>query len=365
MKTQRVHAKLLFLIFGGALALALLVIGGFQLIEFSDSVAFCGVLCHQVMEPEYTAYQNSPHSRVLCIDCHVGPGTDYFVRSKITGIPLVFSTIFDTYERPIPVPVRNLRPARETCEQCHRPERFAGDMVRTHTTFANDEANTKRTDTRIMYVGGGGPAARNIHWHIAADVYYLALDEQRQDIIWTGVDQGDGTFKEYFLTDKAGEVTQERLDEEKRLMDCIDCHNRATHIFRSPDELTNESLNQGLIDPSLPFIKREIVSVLDPVNPSLETAYGRLENIREFYRTNYPQVLAEKGDAIDQAINEGKNIARLTTFPHMMVTWETYPSQLGHQESPGCFRCHGKLTAREGSAVIDANCTLCHAQINP
>jgi hypothetical protein len=365
MKTQRVHAKLIFLIFGGALSLALLIIGGFQLIEFSDSVAFCGVLCHKVMKPEYTAYQVSPHSRVLCVSCHVGPGTDYFVRAKITGIPLVFATLTGNYEKPIPVPVRNLRPARETCEQCHRPERFAGDLVKTHTTFAKDEANTKKVDTRIIYVGGGGPGARNIHWHIAAQVYYLSLDEQRQDIVWAGVDQGNGTVKEYVLPEKSGEVTQERLDTEKRLMDCIDCHNRATHIFRSPDELADESMDRGLIDTGLPFIKREIVAALDPPNPSLEQAYSRVENIREFYKTNYPDVFAQKGGAIEQAINEGKNIAYLTTFPEMKVTWQTYPNNIGHQKSPGCFRCHGKLTAKDGGNIINANCNLCHSQINP
>ncbi len=146
--------KLLFLIFAGAISIILLVVGGYQLIEFTDSTGFCGRLCHTVMYPEYTVYQASPHSRVLCAGCHVGPGAGYLVKSKLAGVPLIFATITGDYHRPIPAPVHSLRPARETCEQCHRPERFTGDFVVQHTTYAPDEKNTSSTDTRILRVGG-------------------------------------------------------------------------------------------------------------------------------------------------------------------------------------------------------------------
>ena len=165
---RRHKEKLLFLMFAGATGIVLLVMGGYQLVEFTDSTAFCGQLCHEVMYPEYTAYQSSPHSRVTCAECHVGSGADYLVRSKISGIPLIISTLTGSYDRPIETPVRNLRPARETCEECHRPERFSGDIVRVHTTYASDEANTTKTDTRILRVGGGeDEVAKDIHWHTA------------------------------------------------------------------------------------------------------------------------------------------------------------------------------------------------------
>src|SRR4030042_1583637 len=166
---KRHREKLLFLMFAGAIGIILLVLGGYQLMEFMDSTAFCGRLCHQVMYPEYTTYQASPHSRVSCSECHVGSGADYLVKSKLSGIPLIFATISGTYDRPIPTPVENLRPARETCEQCHRPEKFAGDLVRVHTTYETDEANTEKVDTRVLRVGGGeSDIARDIHWHLAA-----------------------------------------------------------------------------------------------------------------------------------------------------------------------------------------------------
>jgi nitrate/TMAO reductase-like tetraheme cytochrome c subunit len=361
---SRHREKLLFLLFAGAIGIVLLVIGGYQLVEFMDSDAFCGQLCHKVMYPEYTAYQASEHSRVECSECHVGSGADYLVKSKLSGIPLIFSTILNTYSRPIPTPVLNLRPGRETCEQCHRPERFAGDLVRTHTTFATDEANTKTVDTRVMRVGGGEEeVARDIHWHIAADVWYLADDEERQDIIWVGVERKDDQMTEFIDPDKLIEVDAERIEKEKRLMDCMDCHNRATHVFQSPEKLIDTALIQGSIDINLPYIKREGLNALGKPNPSLEEAEAKVEAIREFYRVSYPKIYQEKEKEIDRAINELKEVARLTTFPYMKVSWNTYIDNISHLETPGCFRCHGELEATSGDnegEVIDPGCNSCH-----
>ncbi|MBI4186556.1 MAG: NapC/NirT family cytochrome c [Chloroflexi bacterium] len=361
---RRHRDKLLFLMLAGAISIILLVIGSYQLVEFTDSTAFCGRLCHQVMYPEYTAYQASPHSRVRCTECHVGPGADYLVKSKLAGVPLIFATISDSYSRPIPTPVENLRPARETCEQCHRPEKFAGDLVRVHTSYAPDETNTEKIDVRVLRVGGGeSEVARDIHWHIAAQVWYLALDSKRQEIGWVGVENTGGELVEYVDPQKADEVTPERVAAEKRLMDCIDCHNRATHIFRSPAELVDTALAQGKIDKSLPFIKRESMKALDPPSASLDQASDRVKAIGDFYRANYPQVYEEKAQTIAQMVLELKEVARLTTFPEMKVTWKSYPINIGHQEAPGCFRCHGKLAATAGEQKgqpIDVSCNLCH-----
>jgi nitrate/TMAO reductase-like tetraheme cytochrome c subunit len=361
---KRHREKPIFLMFAGAIGIILLVMGGYQLVEFTDSTAFCGQLCHEVMYPEYTASQASPHSRVLCSHCHVGSGADYLVRSKLSGIPQFLAVATGSYDRPIPTPVANLRPARETCEQCHRPERFAGDLVRVHTTYATDEANTERVDTRVLRVGGGElEAARDIHWHIAARVWYLALDKERQEIGWVGVEESDGTLTEYTDPGKELEISRQQIEEEKRLMDCLDCHNRATHIFRSPEELIDMALAQGKIDTGLPFIKREGLKALDPPNPSLAQSSAKVAAIEEFYRISYPQIYADKGAAIYEALEELKEVARLTTFPDMKVTWKTYIDNSSHLESPGCLRCHGKLIALAGAQegkTIDADCNLCH-----
>ncbi len=339
----------------------MLVIGAYQLLQFTDSTAFCGRICHNVMYPEYTAYQASPHSRVACVQCHVGYGGNALVRSKISGIPQVWAVMTNSYERPISTPVKNLRPARETCEQCHRPERFAGDLVVTDTTYDQDEANTGHTDTRIMRVGGGEVGV-GIHWHIAANVYYLPLDSQRQQIAWVGVQNKDGSMTEYIDPAVAGNVTPERIARDERLMDCVDCHNRATHIYRSPEAIIDDDMTQGLIDKTLPYIKREGSEALDPVNPGLDYAYARIDGIAAFYQTYYPDVYAEKGPAIQQALVQLKQAAVLTTFPWMHVTWDTYLDNIGHENSPGCLRCHGKLVPKNDleGAPIDASCDLCH-----
>ena len=365
MVNNRKHRKkLVFLMSAGAIGIMLLVFGGYQLVEFMDSTAFCGRLCHEVMYPEYTVYQASTHSRVLCSECHVGSGADYLVKSKLSGVPLIFTTIAGAYDRPIETPVRNLRPARETCEQCHRPERFAGDIVRTHTSYAADEQNTMKVDTRVLRVGGGeSGVARDIHWHIAAKVWYLPLDEERQEIGWVGVEGKDGRLTEYVAPDREAELDAQHIEDEKRLMDCMDCHNRATHIFRSPEELIGMAFTQGKIDSSLPFIKLKGMEALGSPNPSLTEAIAKVEAIKGFYQVSYPQIYQEKGLIIDQAIAELKEIARLTTFPEMNVTWKSYVDNAGHANSPGCLRCHGKLVAttdgQEGQ-VIDADCNSCH-----
>ncbi len=356
--------RLLFLMFAGWVSVLLLALGCYQLIQFSDSTSFCGRLCHNVMRPEYTAYQASPHSRVLCASCHVGSGADYLVRTKISGIPLIYKTVTGNFDRPIPVPVENLRPASDTCAQCHRPERFAGDLVVTHTTVFPDQANTRRTDTRILRVGGGAPGvAQGIHWHIMATVDYLALDRQRQNIAWVDVKGSDGSSTIYEDPDQAKQVTPGKIQTQTRTMDCIDCHNRATHIFNSPDTLLDAAFVQGQLNPGLPYLKQQGLIALDPPAPSLAEAYARVDAIRDFYRTKYPQIYQQQAASIDSAVQAIKGMADLTVFPEMNLSWKTYVNNIGHQNSPGCFRCHGKLVQQNGpqkGQLISAACDLCH-----
>ncbi len=355
--------KLIFLMSAGALGIIFLFLGAYQLVDFTDSTGFCGRLCHAVMYPEYTAYQASPHSRVACTDCHVGPGASYLAKSKISGLPLIYDTITSSYPQPIKAPVHSLRPARATCEQCHRPERFTGDLVVDHVTYAPDQNNTRFSDTLVLRIGGGqSGVAKDIHWHIAATVHYLPLDKTRQDIAWVSVDSEEGTIN-YIDPDQADQVTTKRIEDDQRHMDCIDCHNRATHQFKSPETLLDEAFVQGRLDISLPYLKQQAILALDPTNKSLDQAYAKAESISDFYRENYPDVYQQKQGSIDSSIETIKGIAKLTTFPHMMVTWETYVDNIGHQDSPGCFRCHGKLVAQNGPTkgqTISSDCTLCH-----
>ena len=363
---RRRREKLFFLMFAGAIGVALLVIGGFQLLEFTDSAAFCGRLCHNVMNPEYTTYQNSPHSRVACASCHVGPGASYLVKSKISGIPMIWATVTGHFDKPIPTPVKNLRPARDTCEQCHRPERFAGDLVITHTTYLTDEKNTPQVDQRILRVGTGDQVApQGIHWHVASQVWYVS-NEDRREIDWVGITGPDGKYTAQFTNPISGVIlSPEEIAKNRRMMDCIDCHNRATHQFQTPEAIIDSYMREGSIDNTLPFIKREAAIALYPQNTTLQAAYSKIDAIRNFYATNYPGVLAQKSAVIDQAISRLKKVADLTTFPDAKTNWDSYPDFATHN---GCFRCHGTLVSSgpaNAGVTIDVSCTLCHQPITP
>ncbi|MBI2917425.1 MAG: NapC/NirT family cytochrome c [Chloroflexi bacterium] len=355
-----------FFLAAGVVELGLLMVGGFELLEFTDSPAFCGSLCHKVMAPEYKTYQASPHARVACTDCHVGKGGSWLVKSKIQGLPLTVATVFNTYSHPITSPVESLRPARDTCEQCHWPQKFTQDRLRVTRHFLPDEKNTPQTVALAFKVGGGhAEQARDIHWHIASNVWYLPLDDKRREIAWVGVEEKEGGLTEYFNPQFEDRATPELIARGKRRMDCVDCHNRATHIFRSPDQLVDEAMALGRIDASLPFVKKLALEALEPGDsPSLEAAQSRINRIEAFYRLNYPQLAQGKERSIAQALAELNRLTQFVIFPDMKVTWQTHSNFLTHD---GCFRCHGELSTRPASAprVVPVGCNLCHYQVPP
>jgi hypothetical protein len=230
LNAPRVRSRLLLI--GGLTVLngTILAVAAYKGIEYMDSVAFCGETCHPVMKPEFTLYQNSPHSRVRCVDCHIGPGASFFVQSKLSGTRQVIKQIAGTWPRPIATPIENLRPSRDTCEQCHWPEKFHGDRVRVKTHYQEDEANTKLQSVLLLKVGGGNPESgftRGIHWHITNKVYYRS-DEDREVIPWVRVEYPDGTATEF--VEGGGPLPDSVASRPMRLMDCIDCHNRPTHV---------------------------------------------------------------------------------------------------------------------------------------
>ena len=237
--------------------------------------AFCGTTCHRVMDPEYTAYQNSPHARVACVECHIGPGAGWFVRSKLSGLRQVFAVTFHTYSRPIPSPVKYLRPARETCEQCHWPQRFTGDKFLVNTSYKDDEKNTPQTDVLLLKVGGrtwqGSVGIHGRHLADAARIRYISTDAERQTIPVVYYTDDKGKTTEFISTD--AKPTQQQLDKgEHRVMDCVDCHNRPTHAFDLPENAVDKQMSLGRISPELPYIRKKAVEVLKVNYPTREMA---------------------------------------------------------------------------------------------
>lgn len=364
------HARHAFFIF---LLLTFLFIsasafGSYQAYEFSDSVTFCGQTCHTVMNPEFTAYQAGAHARVRCVDCHVGPGAGWYVRSKISGAYQLYSVTFKKFPRPITTPVHNLRPAPETCEQCHWPEKFFGAQLKVFTHYGYDEQNTVRQRRMLINVGGGSPAiglVTGIHWHmnIANEVTYISTDDHRQVIPWVRIKDRNGNVTEYY--DRNRPLSPDQIaNGNKRRMDCVDCHNRPAHVYLPPDTAVDQGFVAGRLDPSLPFLKKQAVAVLSKQYANSGEALFTIEkDLNDFYRTNYANIYSQKQDSIKNAIAEVQRLFRTYFFPEMKTDWQTHPNNIGHLYFAGCFRCHDGEHVSNTGKVITNNCNICHTVI--
>ncbi|MGE0453689.1 MAG: cytochrome c3 family protein [Vicinamibacteria bacterium] len=337
---------------------------GYQGVEHMESVEFCGTTCHTVMQPEYTAYLGSPHSRVTCTQCHIGPGASWFVKSKLDGTRQVLATALDTYSRPIPSPVHTLRPARETCEQCHWPRKFHGDKLVVKTKYSEDEANTRLVTVLMMRIGGHeGQSVSGIHGRHLADgerIRYVASDERRQHIERvTWID--DAGRPNAFLSEAAQKDPRLGQGEERR-MDCVDCHNRPTHAFDLPERAIDRALEEGRIARDLPWVKKAAVAIMKADYASREAAGQAIpQALADYYRKELPQVFAARQADVAAAGAATRDAWLRNVFPAMKVTWGTHPNNIGHEDFPGCFRCHDDgHKDREGKA-ISQDCEACHA----
>jgi nitrate/TMAO reductase-like tetraheme cytochrome c subunit len=336
--------------------------GSYRAYEFTDSVQFCGQLCHTVMHPEFVAYSLSPHARVRCVDCHVGAGASWYVRSKLSGARQVYAAIFKTYPRPIPTPVANLRPAPETCEECHWPRKFYGDQFKVITHFGYDEKSTPQQVRLLIKTGGGDPLSgvpTGIHWHmnIGNEVTYAVTDPKRLKIDWVQVKNRETGQTTVYKARDAAESDAQLAAAPKRRMDCIDCHNRPTHIYVAPDRSVDQSLLAARLDPTMPFIKQQAVTALTGDyrdTAAAEQGIGR--TLREFY-AKYPAVQAA---TVNNAIREVQRIYSTTIFPEMKVDWRTHPDNIGHYYFPGCFRCHDGQHVSSAGKTVPNSCDVCH-----
>lgn len=338
---------------------------GLKGVEYMDSNQFCGLTCHTVMSPEYTAFLDSPHSRVGCAQCHIGHGAPALVRAKISGSRQLFAVAFGTFSRPIPSPVEHLRPARETCEQCHWPQKFTNDKLIVRTKFAEDEANTASTSILLLKIGGHTPnGTTGIHGrHLDAmeRISYITTDARRQEIPKVTYRDDNGQLVEY-VTDDFKKLPKETVDKATvRKMDCIDCHNRPTHAFQLPDRALDKAMAEKRMSAELPFLKKQALELLKVDYADQKAAAAKIPvALAEYYRTTYPEIYKQKRAQVDTAGEVVKAIYLRNAFPEMKITWGTHPNNIGHEESVGCFRCHdGNHTAADGRS-IKGDCDTCH-----
>ena len=349
-----------------AVFLSVLSTAAYKAVEFMDSVTFCGKVCHEVMEPEFVTYSLSPHSRVACVSCHIGPGAPWFVKSKISGVRQVFAVMLNTYEKPIPTPVANLRPARETCEQCHWPQKFHGEQLRVITKFSEDEKNTPLKTVLLLRTGGGDKKtgiAEGIHWHmnIANEISYIATDSERQVIPWVRLKDLWGNVTE-FKTPDFNPSPDSLAKLPVRRMDCMDCHNRPTHIYLMPEEAVDAAMLARQMNPNLPYLKKVSVELLKAEYPDKEAALAKIKGgLVAYYKQNYPALAVAWEEDVLKAAEKTAEIYANNIFPKMKITWGTYKNNIGHQNFPGCWRCHDdNHTSKEGKSIRQ-DCDQCHS----
>jgi hypothetical protein len=346
--------------------LILTSVGSYEAFHYTESVKFCGTLCHTVMEPEYTAYQNSPHANVTCVECHVGSGADWYVKSKLSGLHQVWAVLTDSFNRPIRTPLHDLRPARETCEKCHWPKKFYARSLRSNKYFLADRENSEWDVILQMKIGpenSGMGLKEGIHWHINPEVAieYISDNDKRENINYvkyTNKSNGKVTIyrsDDFPITDSA--ITAS----EHRTMDCIDCHNRPSHHYLSPTVYFNKAMLSGLIPKEIPFLKKIAMKVLKEPFTDKDTAFAFFESeIKNYYTKDHPDYLNGNMQLLDKAIAGIEQVYSQNTFPKMKVTYDAYPDHIGHLESNGCFRCHNNTFKSDDGRVISKDCNLCH-----
>lgn len=345
-------------VFGAVGFLLLSAFGSYQAFHYSESNLFCGQACHSAMNPEFQTYQRGAHARVDCVECHVGSGATAFIKAKLNGTRQLYGYILDNYNRPIDTPVHNLRPARETCEKCHWPEKFHGNIDMTFDHYLSDKKNTAVSIRMLMHVNAGRPGSplAGIHWHVNPDstVEYYAADADRQDIVWMRVtNKKDGSARIYRNEEFKGEPPAGAIRE----MDCIDCHNRPAHVFPTANDAVERAMALGEIPTKFPNIKRVAVQAM--LQKDIKNDVEAPQKIAEFLRAKY------KDDADLPALIAGvQKVFAATIFVDRKADWRVYPNNIGHKDWPGCFRCHDdKHKTAAGESVKASDCTSCHSII--
>jgi nitrate/TMAO reductase-like tetraheme cytochrome c subunit len=359
------NAAAIFII-GTVIFLFVSALGSYEAFHYSESVSFCGETCHNIMIPEFTAYQNSPHARVKCVECHVGEGADWYMRSKLSGLRQVYKTILDDVPKPISTPIHNLRPARDICEKCHWPQKFYSRTIRMQRHYLRDENNSEWDINLEMKVGAKFSAMgleEGIHWHINPNVKieFISTDFSRQEIPWvkyTNIETGEETVFE----SSENSIDKNNLNKfEIRQVDCIDCHNRPSHKYTPPELFINSAITAGNISKEIPDIKYVAVEACQKEYSTTDTALIAISSeIKNYYSENYPEFLATNSLLIDKAISSIQMQFSKNIFPEMKVRWDKYPVNIGHIKTMGCFRCHDDNHVSKSGKIISKDCNLCH-----
>ncbi|HLF17413.1 MAG TPA: NapC/NirT family cytochrome c [Candidatus Omnitrophota bacterium] len=358
------HRNAIFVfIIGTGILIVMTAVGSYKAFHYTESVHFCGITCHQVMRPQYTTYLQSPHARVKCVECHIGEGADWYVRSKLSGMRQVYHTLKGDFSKPIETPIKNLRPAKETCEKCHWPNKFYNSFEIRRTYYLTEENEPPQWYLRMLVqVGGSEKEDLGIHAHMDVnnDIYYYAEDKKRQKITW--IKSVDKQGKETIYTSPDYKLETKELPAELiREMDCMDCHNRPTHQVNAPFRIMNKAMYEGAIDATIPSIKKKVLEVLTKDYTSTPEAVTSIKNeLLNYYQKKHSEYYLAHQGSIEKAIGHIVYLYEHNFFPEMKVRWDIYEENIGHMTSNGCFRCHDNEHTAEDGKTISRDCNICH-----
>ncbi|MBN8638114.1 MAG: NapC/NirT family cytochrome c [Anaerolineae bacterium] len=329
--------------------------------EYSNSTEFCGTVCH-TMPPEYQTYLESPHSRILCVDCHIGRDLILIqLTRKVGHMRLIVDTVLENYEYPIRS--AEMRPANETCEVCHTPEKFSDDSLRVIHNYEENRTNDPYDTYLLMHTGGGSERqglGRGIHWHVENPISYIALDPEQQEIPYVRVETADGEVIEY--QDINSPVDTSNLDQyEMHEIECTTCHNRVAHLLQTPSRAINAALQAGDISTDIPFIRTLAEDLLSDEYFSTEDAQFAFSTLDQYYRDNYPEFYETGAPLVQDAIAALNVMYSESNYPEQELSYDTHPNNVGHLDSAGCFRCHDGQHISEQGEVIRLECNLCHS----
>jgi hypothetical protein len=262
-----------------------------------------------------------------------------------------------------------LRPARETCEKCHWPQKFYARSLRVQKSYLTDSANTEWDIIMQMKVGPEYSAlglTEGIHWHINPDVKveYASESDKRENIFWVKYTNLKTGKVEIFKDEENVQEDSTLKKAVSRTMDCIDCHNRPSHNYKSPPVFINHAILAGEISSKIPFIKMAAMEALKNPFNTYDSAMLLIEKgVYEYYQNELPDYYAANKPMLASAIKGIKDAYNKNAFPSMKVTYDRYPNHIGHLETAGCFRCHNDQFKSASGKVISKDCNLCHTII--
>jgi len=345
-----------------AVNVIIVLLAGYGTLHWMESPTFCGQVCHTPMHPQHAAWQSAAHARIACAECHISDGVSGFMYAKMSGLRQLAHVVTNSVPKPIP-PGAHMQPGAQakTCAGCHQPGKRTGDRLRVIREYADDEANGETATVLQLHVNPGSTTStRAIHWHAnpAIRIEYVATDPQHETIPYVKVTDAAGNVKEYVAPDTSEQTISTG---ERRVMDCVDCHNTVGHpISATPERAVDNAIAAGQVSRTLPFARREGVRLVKASYPSQDAADQAIdEGLRAFYQKQ----AGSSDEELRRAVRAFQDVYRRNVFPTMNVTWGSYPDQKGHVTSNGCFRCHDDSHAAKDGSTISADCEYCHKQL--